>query len=205
MQTAGDSLPRSYDFSFHILSIAERLTGQWRPDMPDIPLKKTEVKPAAAAAYNWIQPYFDYDMAGQVSALINLYRQQHGLGGLAGNSSLASAAAVRAQEIVYLYSHTRPNGTAFHTAIPGITAFSTVGENLCQGYSTAEDIMAAFMNSEAHRDNILGDFSHVGVSVYRAGNGRYYCGQTFGMERATEGAVAAPQGSDVPAESPPET
>jgi uncharacterized protein YkwD len=48
-----------------------------------------------------------------------------------------------------------------------VTNWTTLGENVGVG-STVESLHEAFMNSPAHRDNILyGSFRHVGVGVMR--------------------------------------
>ena len=41
----------------------------------------------------------------------------------------------------------------------------TVAENIAYNYLTAESAMAAWLNSPAHRANIEGDFTHLGISV----------------------------------------
>ena len=172
--------------------MTERLCNRLMPAMPDKPLKKTEPIPIVNSY--WVQPYYDADMASQVVGIINRYRREQGLSDLAVGTGLTSAAAIRSVEIVSYYSHTRPNGTKFLTALAGISAYSSVAENLVYGYNSAEDIMAVFMASEGHKNNILGDFTHVGVSVYRAGNGKYYCGQMFGKVHGSGDSAAVSSG-----------
>jgi len=41
----------------------------------------------------------------------------------------------------------------------------TVAENIAYNYQTAESAMAAWLNSPAHRANIEGDYTHLGISV----------------------------------------
>ena len=40
-----------------------------------------------------------------------------------------------------------------------------VSENIAYNYQTAEGAMAAWLNSPAHRANLEGDFTHLGISV----------------------------------------
>ena len=40
-----------------------------------------------------------------------------------------------------------------------------VGENIAYNYQTAESAMAAWLNSPAHKANIEGDYTHLGISV----------------------------------------
>ncbi len=45
----------------------------------------------------------------------------------------------------------------------GIT-YSVAGENIAQGYRTAESVMEGWMDSQGHRENILNpDYTEIGV------------------------------------------
>ncbi|HAJ37114.1 MAG TPA: CAP domain-containing protein [Chloroflexi bacterium] len=51
--------------------------------------------------------------------------------------------------------------------------YSTAGENIAAGYGTPEDVMAGWMSSSGHRQNILDpDFREIGVGYYQ-GSGEY--------------------------------
>ncbi|WP_052337209.1 CAP domain-containing protein [Nocardioides alkalitolerans] len=52
-------------------------------------------------------------------------------------------------------------------------------ENIAYGY-TVTGVVPAWMNSDGHRRNILGDFTHIGVGVTVDANGRTYYVQNFG-------------------------
>ncbi|UNY98662.1 CAP domain-containing protein [Zhouia spongiae] len=49
-----------------------------------------------------------------------------------------------------------------------------VGENVAYGYSTAKGVVDAWLASTKHRDNIDGDFTHIGVSAKKNAEGRVY-------------------------------
>jgi len=106
----------------------------------------------------------------QVLDLVNAERAKAGLAPLSWDASnLAPGAAVRAQEIVGYFSHTRPDGTSCFTAIrnPG-----RVGENIAAGQRTPQDVMNSWMNSSGHRANILNaGYTKLGVGyVYVPGS-----------------------------------
>lgn len=74
------------------------------------------------------------------------------------------------------YSHTTKmvrDGRIYHSSNLGeITAsgyWLRMGENVGVGPSIAS-LHSAFMNSAGHRDNILGDFTHVGIGVKQSGS-----------------------------------
>ena len=116
---------------------------------------------AATAAYN----------------LVNQQRAAAGLSTLAWSEPLTSAALVRAQELVSLFSHNRPNGSAWYTVNSSIQ----FGENLAKLYYTADSVVDAWMASPTHAANIMdGGFKSVGIAVYQADNGNWYWAQEFG-------------------------
>ncbi|MBQ3296146.1 CAP domain-containing protein [Candidatus Saccharibacteria bacterium] len=107
----------------------------------------------------------------EVLSLVNQERVRNGLEKLVWGDACASAAEVRAEEIVELYSHTRPDGSSWDTACVEPSGFSTYveGENLVVGNSAVspETVVAAWMNSEKHRENILNpDFTKLAVGFY---------------------------------------
>ena len=69
--------------------------------------------------------------------LVNEIRTEEGLPALTTNSSLSNAAALRAEEIVTLYSHTRPDGSSCFTALPAFgISYRAAGENIAAGQPT---------------------------------------------------------------------
>ncbi len=56
---------------------------------------------------------------------------------------------------------------------------SNVGENVAAGYPTAQSVMNAWLNSSGHRQNIEGNFTHIGISAIKNGSGTYYYTQLF--------------------------
>lgn len=96
----------------------------------------------------------------EVLSLVNQERVRNGLDKLTWGETCAEAAEIRAEEIVQLYSHTRPDGSSWDTACmepeSGHDSY-TEGENLVAGNSAVspETAVAAWMNSEKHRENIL--------------------------------------------------
>ncbi len=107
----------------------------------------------------------------EVLSLVNQERVRNGLNKLTWGDSCASAAEIRAEEIVKSYSHTRPDGSSWDTACMEPSGFSNYleGENLVVGNSAVspETAVAAWMNSEKHRENILNpEFTKLAVGFY---------------------------------------
>ena len=95
----------------------------------------------------------------EILSLVNQERVRNGLEKLTWGDTCSSAAETRAEELVQLYSHTRPDGSPWSTACdePSAGAVYVEGENLVVGNSAVspETAVAAWMNSEKHRENIL--------------------------------------------------
>ncbi len=124
-------------------------------------------------------PAFSY--AEQVVKLVNEERAKVGAGALTLDKEIEAAALVRAKEIEISFSHTRPDGRNFSTALTdtGIT-FRSSGENIAWGQRSPEEVVKAWMNSEGHRANILNtNFTKIGVGYYQNGAGRNYWTQLF--------------------------
>ena len=96
----------------------------------------------------------------EVLSLVNQERVKNGLSKLSWGDSCAEAAQIRAVELRSLYSHTRPDGRSWDTTCiePNDGKYEYYeGENLMAGNSAVspETVVAAWMNSEAHKANIL--------------------------------------------------
>ncbi len=112
----------------------------------------------------------------EVFALVNQRRTENGLAALRYRSDLQSAADLRAKEIVSRFSHTRPNGSNFYTAITesGVS-YRAAGENIAYGQRTAESVMTGWMNSQGHRNNILSEsYTGMAVGLYEQGGIKYW-------------------------------
>lgn len=56
-----------------------------------------------------------------------------------------------------------------------------VGENIAYGYTSAKEVMRAWMNSPGHRENILRpQYRRIGLGLQSDANGRIYWVQNFG-------------------------
>lgn len=137
------------------------------PELPDVPEQAPDVS----------NPSF----AMQVIDLVNQERAKEGLPALQYDASIEKAALVRAKETETSFSHTRPNGSAFHTALTenGVS-FRGAGENIAWGQKTPEEVMNGWMNSPGHRANIMDkNFTKIGVGYYQNANGVNYWTQLF--------------------------
>lgn len=80
--------------------------------------------------------------AKQVVELVNKERSKAGLNALSIDENIETAAMVRSREIEKSFSHTRPNGSSFSTALSesGVK-FMGAGENIAWGQRSPEEVM----------------------------------------------------------------
>lgn len=108
----------------------------------------------------------------EVVDLVNEERAKEGIDPLELDLDLCEAAEIRAKEAKKSFSHTRPNGERCFTVLSeaGIT-YKIAGENLGGHIKTPKRAVAAWMNSEGHRKNILNPkFTHIGIGYVSNGN-----------------------------------
>lgn len=139
-----------------------------------------ETTTAAAPATTVLNGYYCPDFETEVVRLVNIEREAIGVGPVTMNASLRSSAAVRAIEIIEKFSHERPDGTRWVTAIK--INYACAGENLAAGQRTPANVVNAWMNSEGHRKNLLNPkYSEIGVACYHDTGTcyKYYWAQFF--------------------------
>lgn len=102
---------------------------------------------------------------------MNACRAESETAELTMSSKLCGIAALRAREIARVWSHTRPDGRNYTSAMSDYGyGFSTSAENLAHasGSGKASSIVKKWMNSDNREDILSGDFTKAGVGVYRA-------------------------------------
>jgi uncharacterized protein YkwD len=132
-------------------------------------------KPSTSTNTSGISSY-----AAEVLRLVNIERAKAGLSAFTTNQALSAAANKRAQETAQSFSHTRPNGSSFSTALQEFgVPYRTAGENIAYGQRSPQEVVTGWMNSPGHRANILNaNFNKIGIGVYQT-NGVIYWSQEF--------------------------
>lgn len=169
--TGNSSNPGTSDPDTEIPGTGNPDTSVPGTDKPDTSIPDTEDSEADS--------YHAY--VKQVVNLVNAERAKAGLAPLTIDSSVQAAAQVRAKECEQSFSHTRPNGSSFSTALKEQNvSYRRAGENIAWGQRTPEEVVNAWMNSEGHRANIMnGNFTKIGVGYYQNAKGVNYWSQLF--------------------------
>ncbi|MFD7133800.1 CAP domain-containing protein [Streptomyces sp. NPDC059894] len=124
------------------------------------------------------------DAVTRVVALVNSERGKAGCSPLTLNAKLTKAAQDHSADMA-LHSNMSHTGSDGSDAAERLTragySWSSYGENVAYGYSSAEEVMAGWMSSPGHKRNILNcDFKEIGVGLAQPGN---YWTQDFGSAR----------------------
>ncbi len=114
---------------------------------------------------------------------INEIRVENNLNILSYNLLLTEVSSYRAMECAYYnyFHHERPNGTKFSTvAVAYGVTYSKIGEILAYRWSTVDDVIQAWMNSEGHKEEILdGEYNEMGVGIASNKDNELYWVVTF--------------------------
>ncbi len=149
-----------------------------------------EMAPIPEAAEEPTQAPLEIDidcevLAQRIAELVNEEREARGKDALEIEADFTEAAMVRAEEISEQYSHLRPNGGSFDSAIQG-HRYYRYGENIVKleglnvvGDAATIDFLAkqfvnAWLESPGHKKNMLyDDWTATGVGVYYNETGIY--------------------------------
>jgi uncharacterized protein YkwD len=140
------------------------------------------------------------EIASRVFDLTNVEREKAGLAPLVFSPELEQSAQSYSQLLASsgCFDHTCGPVPNFidRDGFAGYTGWTALGENLAAGYATPEEVVAGWMGSPGHRDNILSPlYTEVGIG-WAKGSGRFkwYWAQEFGA-RPDSGGDGAEDGS----------
>ena len=109
------------------------------------------------------------DIAKQIIGLTNTERSAFGLGLVIENEKLTLAAKDRINDMFAknYWDHYAPEGTEPWDAVKNAGYnYSYAGENLGKGFTDANAVVGAWMNSPSHRENLLnGNYEEIGVAI----------------------------------------
>ncbi len=118
----------------------------------------------------------------QTIDLVNSTRLQKGLNSLeySENATISSRKHSEDMMIKNYFDHTNKNNESpFDRMKKEGIEYSGAGENIAAGQTSAIFAHEAWMNSEGHRKNILGDYKYIGVGVIFGGHYSIYYTQNF--------------------------
>jgi uncharacterized protein YkwD len=151
-------------------------------------------------------PIINAEFEGRVAQLVNQQRAAHGLPPLKLSASLSAAARYHATDMGvegYFAHDTHDRAGDGHRRVCGTfdrislwyTGWNAAAENIAGGYNTPEAAVAAWMDSDGHRNNMLSSaYTEFGVG-YFTGGGKSYWVQDFGNRSDSAPMVLAGESS----------
>ena len=116
----------------------------------------------------------DWEMANQINSIINDYRYSINLSPLSIDNKLASALAVKHTNYMINIKDLNHDNFSERSLILKANGAKSVAENLAYGYTNADDVVFAWLHSQAHKEIIEGNYNHIGYGVKKNINNVYY-------------------------------
>ena len=142
------------------------------------PAQADATRPAVAAGPTTVQVLMD-----DVIARTNAVRVRAGCGPLTVDQELMIVSVRQSHYMAATgdFGHTGWRGSTFRSRSRAVGYDHVAAENIAWGYSSSDEVVAAWMASPEHRRNILNCKARsFGAGVQRATNGTLYWTQVFG-------------------------
>ena len=136
-----------------------------KPEPAPTPTPKPETTPEVDVSIS--------NFETRVVELTNVERAKQGLPALKIDTALSKVAKMKSQDIQdkNYFDHNSPTyGSPFDMMKQFGISYRSAGENIAKGQRTPEEVVNAWMNSPGHRQNILGNYTHIGVGYVSSGN-----------------------------------
>ncbi len=115
----------------------------------------------------------------EVLDLVNAYRVDQGLSELQYLDESSALAASHNDHMITKDEVCHDDfGMRYQTLVDDVHA-KAVSENVAYGYSSADAVVNAWIKSDGHRENMLGDHTHFGISIKAASDGKFYFTNIF--------------------------
>lgn len=118
-------------------------------------------------------------VADQIFVLVNQHRQNEGLPALEKNSTAESLAIDHTNYMIAQGVISHDDIEIRGNELTDKENAVAVAENVASSYPTAEAVMTGWLNSSGHKQNIEGNYTHIGIAAVKDENGTYYYTQLF--------------------------
>ncbi len=114
------------------------------------------------------------EVADAILFHINLHREHLDLPSLEFDLSYATAYAV--EHTMYMMNKKAVSHDFFYKRRNGMQArgANDVAENVAYGFHSGESVVNAWLDSPSHKVVVEGLYTHIGIGVIKAENGKYY-------------------------------
>ncbi len=115
----------------------------------------------------------------EIMELINAYRISEGLSSLDNNDVIKGQAYSHTDYMVVNNNVSHDYFYSRKTYLENNVGALQVSENVAYGYTSAESVVNAWLNSEGHKQNIEGDYTDFEISAEQNDQGKWYFTNIF--------------------------
>ncbi|MCK7591129.1 CAP domain-containing protein [Subsaxibacter sp. CAU 1640] len=115
----------------------------------------------------------------EILELINNHRIEIGLNPLNNLSIIKSVAFTHTDYMVEINQVNHDNFFQRKNSLIQNAGAAKVSENVAYGYSSAQSVVNAWLNSDSHRANLEGDFTDFDISAEQNNEGRWFYTNIF--------------------------
>ena len=115
----------------------------------------------------------------EILELINNHRIEVGLNPLHNLNIIKSVALTHTDYMVEINQVNHDNFFQRRNSLIQNASAVSVSENVAYGYSTAQAVVTAWLNSPSHRENLEGDYTDFDISAEQNSEGRWYYTNIF--------------------------
>jgi uncharacterized protein YkwD len=111
--------------------------------------------------------------------LVNAYRVENGLNALQIIQHISYKSEEHNDYMIATNTVSHDNFSSRKANLEQVVGAVRVGENVAYGFSTPQATLNAWIASEGHRVNLLGNYTHYGLSIRENADGRKYYTNIF--------------------------
>jgi len=111
--------------------------------------------------------------------LVNAYRVENGLNALQIIQHVSYKSEEHNNYMITTNTVSHDNFSSRKANLEQVVGAVRVGENVAYGFSTPQATLNAWIASEGHRVNLLGNYTHYGLSIRENADGRKYYTNIF--------------------------
>ena len=111
--------------------------------------------------------------------LVNAYRVENGLNALQIIQHISYKSEEHNDYMIATNTVSHDNFSSRKANLEQVVGAVRVGENVAYGFSTPQATLNAWIASEGHRVNLLGNYTHFGLSIRENADGRKYYTNIF--------------------------
>ena len=115
----------------------------------------------------------------EIMELINQHRILEGLNPLNDHRTVKAVAYTHTDYMIKVENVSHDNFFQRKQSLQANAAAAIVSENVAYGFSNAESVVGAWLNSPSHKENIEGDFTDFDISAEQNNEGKWYFTNIF--------------------------